>query len=200
MANDTYQPRQVVITDNDTGTTLVTLDASVSETHVGEVEVTEHPVEVGAAITDHLRPRPRQLTIEGIVSNTPVGPVPGNQYPRGRPGPAEDARSMFEERRLAGKLHGVSTKLNEYANMALLSYSMPRTARIGEALRVTLTFREIIVVTNQIQTVKTATAQGQPGVDKGTRQPTTAPATQSDATVLKSILNSAGITTPGSGR
>jgi hypothetical protein len=51
---------------------IVTLDASVNEAHQGSAQVTEHPVETGAAVTDNIRPLPRRLTIEGVVSNTPI--------------------------------------------------------------------------------------------------------------------------------
>ena len=59
-----------------TGPTMIgdlALDCTVTETHTATSTVTEHPVESGANITDHIRPDPVQLSITGIVSDTPIG-------------------------------------------------------------------------------------------------------------------------------
>jgi hypothetical protein len=50
----------------------VQLDASVREVHGIEADVTEHPVESGGVISDHYIQRPRVVTIEGIISRTPI--------------------------------------------------------------------------------------------------------------------------------
>ena len=47
-------------------------DAVLSEEHERDAEVTDHSVEQGVAITDHVRPEPDRLTLEVFVSNTPV--------------------------------------------------------------------------------------------------------------------------------
>src|SRR6266850_6876576 len=54
---------------------VITVDAAMTETHTLEAEVTEHPVEQGANITDHIRPKLKRYTIDGIISNTPIGPT-----------------------------------------------------------------------------------------------------------------------------
>lgn len=48
------------------------IDVSISERHALSADVTEHPVEQGSAIADHIRPKPRELTIEGFVTNHPT--------------------------------------------------------------------------------------------------------------------------------
>ena len=47
-------------------------DAILSEDHSRTTLVTEHPVEQGTAIVDHVRPNPDELTLECFVTNTPV--------------------------------------------------------------------------------------------------------------------------------
>jgi hypothetical protein len=59
------RPRHVEIGD-------IWIDVSVEESHEAEAEVSEHPVEIGANIADHIRPLPRVITIEGIVTNHPL--------------------------------------------------------------------------------------------------------------------------------
>lgn len=50
----------------------ITLDASLHEQHTGTATITDHPVEQGSNIADHIRPDPDMLTIEGVVSNQPL--------------------------------------------------------------------------------------------------------------------------------
>lgn len=48
------------------------IDVSISEKHQLSAEVTDHPVEDGSNITDNVRPQPRSVQIEGLVSNHPT--------------------------------------------------------------------------------------------------------------------------------
>jgi len=52
-------------------TYTLTLDASVREVHTATSTVTDHAVERGSNVADHIRPDPDSLTIEGVISNTP---------------------------------------------------------------------------------------------------------------------------------
>src|SRR6266702_3660671 len=56
--------------DNVTGS--VVLDAAVNENHTVAADITRHQVEKGSDVTDHIRPLPRRLSVEGIVTNTPI--------------------------------------------------------------------------------------------------------------------------------
>lgn len=48
------------------------IDVSISEKHSIGADVTEHPVERGTNIVDHIRPKPREIQIEGFVTNHPT--------------------------------------------------------------------------------------------------------------------------------
>lgn len=50
----------------------VWIDVSISETHTVGAEVTDHPVEDGPGITDNIRPTPRTIRIEGLVTQKPL--------------------------------------------------------------------------------------------------------------------------------
>lgn len=60
------------------GNSLVSIqfDATVREMHTSAVTVTEHPVEKGANVSDHVRKELAHLTCEAMVSNHPIK-VPG---------------------------------------------------------------------------------------------------------------------------
>lgn len=47
-------------------------DVDLQETHEGNNIITEHPVEDGADISDHIRPQLKRFTVEGFVSDTPL--------------------------------------------------------------------------------------------------------------------------------
>lgn len=49
------------------------MDVTVEESHTDELEITEHPVEQGAAVTDHAYLKPAQVTIKAGVSDSTVG-------------------------------------------------------------------------------------------------------------------------------
>lgn len=145
----------------------VELDCSISESHVGEVEVTEHPVEEGADVADHSRPKPDSLTLEGIVSNTPITRAQrkraisllggGAQFEsnttadqkQGVAGYAEAAYAKLRELRESGKLISVVTQIRTYPSMIMTSLTIPRDGKTGDALRFTAVFRRIVVVKNK---------------------------------------------------
>jgi hypothetical protein len=48
------------------------VDGFVHETHTLTSKITEHPIESGSSIADHVHQEPFALAIEGIISNTPM--------------------------------------------------------------------------------------------------------------------------------
>ena len=156
--------------------TLV-LDASVSETHSQEIEVTDHPVEQGANITDHRRRKPFVLTMEGIITNTPLpveSAAKSTQTYDGKswtsrasavPGRAEDAYATLQALCDSSKLLTITTALKVYPNMTLTSLSVPRDASTGQSLRFHATLREIRIVKNVTANIQAKTPRAKPAVD-----------------------------------
>lgn len=54
------------------GSNFLTFDVITEREHSGDTSVTEHPVEDGPDITDHVRPAPYEITLEAFISNTPI--------------------------------------------------------------------------------------------------------------------------------
>lgn len=50
----------------------MTLDATVQQTHTIASEATDHPVELGVNLTDHIRALPDEVNIRGIITDTPM--------------------------------------------------------------------------------------------------------------------------------
>jgi hypothetical protein len=156
-----------VIVRKPTKIDTIVLDASVSETHTLTNTVTYHPVEEGAAVSDHSRPEPDEITLEGLVSNTPLsrdqqtraiqsGSVTfQSSAPQENPGRAEDAFRQLKALRDAGTLVSVVTTLRTYGatdedKMAITSISIPRDYRTADAFRFTITLRRVRVVKNKL--------------------------------------------------
>jgi hypothetical protein len=164
----------------------IVLDASVSETHTAEVEVTEHPVEQGVNIIDHARVKPRRLTIEGLISATPMAftEAVAPQSSRGISFVAHTAPVGMDlvtrayadllKLRADGTLVTVSTGLETYQNMLIKSLVFPRNASIGYSLRFTAELVEVRIVQNK--TVKlTAAPAAKPKVATEKHATTEAP-------------------------
>lgn len=184
---------------------LIELDAVLSEGHEASADVTEHPVEAGVAISDHVRRKLRTLEIVGVISNTPIvdeksagvkeaiaavkafesdlagdailsripiaaGVVGGklNATIRGR---ADDARksrrpiigadivnpnaervsfAWTEIERITGEgiLVTVATTLRDYPSMAITSARTTRTSETGDAIEVSLSLKEVVIVSS----------------------------------------------------
>lgn len=144
---------------------LVTIDGfSVDitrlEDHSFESEVTEHPVEEGVDITDHVRRKPIKLSMECVVSDSPVGPVRDLRN-RVTTKPSEDAFAKMLAIREAGEPVTVATSLKVFNNMLLTNLGVPRTAANGRALVFTVTFVQIEFVTNARTTVRVNLPRGQ---------------------------------------
>jgi len=130
----------------------VEFDCSVSETHVDEAEITDHPVEGGADMTDHIRKKPNSIELNGIITNTPIAimaslsvgsPVTTDFLPfvmdRVEAGYAELRRAME-----AGERLDVVTSLRSYENMAIQSLTVTRDVNNGNVLNCKISLREII--------------------------------------------------------
>jgi hypothetical protein len=83
--SDAPRPVQILWNTEGVGQTFhLTLDATVKETHELSAQVTDHPVESGSNLTDHIRTLPARISLQGIISNTPiVVPVDGADSARG---------------------------------------------------------------------------------------------------------------------
>lgn len=192
----------------------IELDASISESHVGEVEVTEHPVEQGANVTDHVRPKPDTLTIEGFVSNTPLNRAQNKRAVEsqgfrlsttserdvivGQPGNAETAYTKLRELKDSGTLITVTTKLRTYDNMVIKSLSVPRDAKVGDALKFSATFQRITIVQNKTVFLPIRQSNHKPLTKKG-KKPSKPVAAAEAGSWLKSGTDGVGLTDSGSG-
>jgi hypothetical protein len=137
----------VVITFKD-GTTLA-LDASLRQNHEQRNEVTEHPIETGAEVSDNIRAKPRTFTLEGVVSATPV--VNPGETPEANRHVA--AYHKLESAAAGRQMIAVATGLKKYPTLAIEGLSVPREPGKGVDLYFTLTLKEVVFATTATATV-----------------------------------------------
>jgi hypothetical protein len=125
-------------------------DAFLKMTHTSRLTITEHPVQTGAALTDHAFLQPRELSIEVGMSNVATSFVPG-QFSGGysRSVTAFQVLKDLQALRVPIQVH---TRLGLYQNLLVEVLSAPDDYTTLDGLRCTVTFREIIVA--QVTTVQ----------------------------------------------
>lgn len=176
VTTDTNQ-RQVLDT--------IILDASVTELHESDADVTEFPVEEGSDITDNIRMLPKGLKVEAIITDFslagPSGAGSKRAHASGFKGYAKGTYLTLEDYQEKGTLIDVETGLKSYQNMVIKSLSTPRDAKTGtNAVRTTIILKRIIIAQSQTVVIKQADPKGQPSSPKGPKTPTAADAGQQE--------------------
>jgi len=149
---------------------VLEFDAVTSEEHTAESDLTDHVVESAAAISDHKRPKPRSLSIEAIVSNTPLSFPPSSGFASSSvtaeiatSGPAkanvltfsgefdriQDVEATLERLRSEAIDLTVETRVRTYDNVQLVSVSIPRADPV-DAITIKLGLREVFRASTQI--------------------------------------------------
>ena len=157
---DLLVPRKRVTFSVDTGEAgffignPVTLDASTDETHSSESEITDFPVEEGANISDNSRPKPARLTIQGVVTGTPLDITAIALPPSIKKARGKDAWESLNQWRYDGKRLRVSTTLKEYRGMVIQGISVSRNAKNTDGVQMTITLQEVFTVLARTQAVE----------------------------------------------
>ncbi len=151
------------------------IDAALTEEYGYDAEVTDYPVEQGANVSDNIRSRPLRITIDCVVSDTPLTSmevIRSALAPAGAGGgglPSDDGLTKMLAIRDAREPVTVITTLRRYENMALESLTIPRSKDTGDALRFRAVFKQIRFVTNARTTVRVATPKSRKRVNRGSK-------------------------------
>lgn len=155
----------------------VELDATVSETHQHQADITEFPVEGGSALSDHRQQKPVQLTLEFVLTNTPIvedgTPHWEGDYLPHSPGPADATIELLLSTWFEGSfLFRIETTTRLYESMMITGLNLPRDARTGESIRGTITFKQVKIATSKSDPSKVPPEfRGKQRIGKVTPQP-----------------------------
>jgi hypothetical protein len=141
-------------------------DIVVEEQHEDALQITEHPVEQGAAVNDHAFKKPETVTIRAGVSDSSANAV-------GKP--SSDFYEKLLELQKKREPFDIITGKRMHSNMLIETLTETTDMRTENALLFTAVCREVIIVSTQTTTVPPAKNHADPGktaptADKGQQQ------------------------------
>ena len=177
-------PVAFFIPDGAGGTDTLVVDACVKEDHALENATTDHPVEEGYNVTDHSRPQPRRLSLECVVSNSPIGRSTLS---------SNDALAtwrIFEGLWKNPQRVSVSTSRGLYESMLVEKVTNAVDAKSANALVFTVTLKEIRVVKSRYSRIVVAKDTRAQPKQKAGQQSTQAPPEKEVESVANKLKNS----------
>lgn len=160
----------------------ISIACTIEEMHRDALEVTEHPVERGASITDHSFKRPVEVVLHCGWSNSSAAALFGGSTEQvsNSSMARSDYISAVYSRLLALQESrvpfSVTTTLRNYTSMLITSLQVTRDEKTSEALMVTATCREVILVGTKTSTLSPTENHKNPAstaevINLGERQP-----------------------------
>jgi hypothetical protein len=150
------RPFLTTITKAKNAKEFITFDATERATHSGTAELTRHPVQRGVDFTDHVRRNPRELSLNVIVTDTPVLLLPALRATPAVAGGdinkrSKEAWDFLEALKDAGDVVNVSTKLKDYLNMVITDLSVSQDKDTSNIIAASIMLEEIRVGTTESQ-------------------------------------------------
>lgn len=157
-------------------------DVMVRESHRDELEITQHPVEIGAPVSDHYYVKPVELQLEMGWTNSSLsainitslleGNLPTLSFDESR---VKEVYGQLLSLQKSGVLISIVTGKRIYNSMLISGLSTETTAETEYALIITANCREVIIVTTSAASIAPRAQQALPAstasaVDQGTVQ------------------------------
>lgn len=190
----TKPTRGFYTSDGSTSTTLVA-QVTVEEVHQDETEITEHPVEQGAAISDHAFARPSEVVITAGWSNSPNNSGPINQLIGAAANSNNVVQTLIGAAKLVGgvinllnggtdavtaaynsllvarqnrSLFDVYTGRRTYKGMLIKSLAITTDQKTENSMLIRITFRQILMAQTQTVTVPDSSVMANPAQNGAT--------------------------------
>ena len=138
-------------------------DAILALNHERTASITSHPVETGAAVTDHAFIQPSKLTLQVGMSDALVDVIAG-QFANGPSRSVTAYQTLVNLQQLRIPFD-VATRLGLYRNMLIQSIVTPDDHTTAYGLKATVTLQEIFVAS-----VRTVRISAQPQTTDSTNR------------------------------
>ncbi|MDE9479394.1 hypothetical protein KKI90_19855 [Xenorhabdus bovienii] len=158
----------------------------ISEKHMDSTEITEHPVQRGAAISDHAYDKPSEVTMEigfagggSLIDGFDTSKIKLFDLDTGAT-LGKSPKEVYEQLlklKASKEPFDVTTGKRQYKNMLIRAIEVTTDKTSENVLMVTLTLREVIIVETQTAPVTAPPERMKypldtsPAVDKGTKTP-----------------------------
>ncbi|CDG96776.1 putative bacteriophage protein [Xenorhabdus bovienii str. puntauvense] len=176
----------------------------ISEKHMDSTEITEHPVQRGASISDHAYDKPSEVTMEigfagggSLIDGFDTSKIKLFDLDTGAT-LGKSPKEVYEQLlklKASKEPFDVTTGKRQYKNMLIRAIEVTTDKTSENVLMVTLTLREVIIV--ELATVKGVTAPPErmkypldtgPAVDRGTVTPVVPKNNDTIAELIRKIL------------
>lgn len=131
-------------------------DLAVRQTSSFPGEVTEHPVDADADVSDHIRLKSTELTLECVLSNTPTGEIATHESRRDVPLAAEAAFEKLIEIRGRRRPVTVETPRRTYLNMGFTGLERNEDVEASGGVLFTVSLQQLTFLQNKRVTVRAA--------------------------------------------
>lgn len=135
----------IVFEDGDVLVDLV-IDVTKEERHRASAQATEHPVERGVSISDHVRPERDVLSLDIVITDTPLFFAEEEE----RLTRVHDVWEQLIDARDRALLATVTTAIRTYEEMVLIEATTTRRSEDGTWMHASLTFAEIRRVSTEL--------------------------------------------------
>lgn len=150
----------------------IEIDASLEEILTDTLQITEHPVELGAAITDHAYMRPSEVVITCGWSNAGLNGLFGTAkgiasalFSGGSLSNADYISGVYSQLvslQQSRTLFSITTQKRTYKDMLIVGLQSTTDQKTSSILMVQATCRQVIVVSTQTTTLPPASQQANP--------------------------------------
>lgn len=125
-------------------------DVAQEISHNFPVKVTEFPVERGSNISDHVVNQNLKFSITGIFSNASL-----TLNNKKLPYTEQDVFLKLVNQIASKKFVTITTPLNTFKNCIITDFSIPKNAKVGHSLTVTIEFQQVRIVDSSTTVVTT---------------------------------------------
>lgn len=137
----------------ETGDPFLSVDATIRREHRRSAQITRHPIEDGADVTDHAILDPVSLSVEGVISDAPISYftpiISGLGSLTDYDSSTERSAQHFEILENLWKSRvpfDVVTRKRFYRNMLISSLNIPESSRQGNSLWFSCTLEEVRII------------------------------------------------------
>lgn len=146
----------------------IEIEASLEEIHTDTLQVTEHPVQLGAAITDHAYKRPAEVVLRCGWSNSSIEALTGAAaalFNGGTPSIGDYVGAVYSQLlalQESREPFEIATSRRSYENMLLIGLSVTTDKSTSNILTVEATCKQILIVETQATTLPPRGDQASP--------------------------------------
>ena len=138
----------------------IVADVTVEEEHDDELVITEHPVEMGASITDHSYKRPSSCIVRAGWSNSSYSAL-------GNPAYVQSVYEQFLQLQESRQPFDIVTGKRIYTDMLFRRLHVKTDEKTENALMLVAECQQIIIVTTQTVTTPNPKNMQNPAADTG---------------------------------